>query len=263
MMSTDPLQPAFEFEQTTTVSIRYHVPRDALTVHAVVPVKELGQAKTRLAGALSPTERQRLMLAMVHCVLNTLRTVVERDILRDLHPFHLRAVWVVTRDPVIERLLPEYNVRLLPDTTNSLNAALTLAATTVQRAGADALLVVPADVPLLTLADVDGLLGSLLAKDDVSGVPKQPRCVLAPNEDASGTNALALTLPSPLPFLFGANSFEQHRGAAQRLGVAVRVYRSSTLALDVDTPTDLARSNINLRRERNAVYGNYWICCGT
>jgi 2-phospho-L-lactate guanylyltransferase len=87
--------------------------------------------------------------------------------------------------------------------------------------------------------------------------------VLSPDQTASGTNALAQSLPPPLPFLFGPGSFAQHLEAAQRLGLRANVYTSPTLALDIDTPADLERAIQMQSPQRRNRHVDDWLCCGT
>ena len=62
---------------------------------------------------------------------------------------------------------------------------------------------------------------------------------LAPDRHGTGTNALALALPSSLPLQFGVGSFERHLEAAARLVRSPGIVRLPGLACDVDEPQDL------------------------
>jgi 2-phospho-L-lactate guanylyltransferase len=225
--------------------------------HAVVPLKELVYVKSRLAPLLTPAERGALALAMLHHVLAVLGELVRRRV--------LHGVWLVSRDPSARQIAAQHGAWALNDTTGSLNPALEQARTAAQAAGAARLLVVPADMPRITPADVRGVLAALGA---AQAVQHSPACVLAPDHTLRGTNTLALTLPSPLPFCFGTDSLPAHLDAARRLGVNALVYASPTLARDIDTPADLhtIRQNIALEpdeQERSLSYGDDRLFCGT
>lgn len=197
-------------------------------VHAVVPLKELAQAKSRLAPALAPAERSALALAMLRHLLAVLSELMEQDV--------LQGAWLISRDPRARRVAAQRGAWPLDEAAGSLNAALEQARTAAQAAGAGALLVIPADMPRITPADVRGLLAALRA---AQAVWRGAACVVAPDHALSGTNALALTLPSPLPFCFGSDSLAAHLAAARRLGIGAHIYASPTLAHDIDTPADL------------------------
>jgi 2-phospho-L-lactate guanylyltransferase len=225
-------------------------------VHAVVPLKELAQAKSRLAPVLAPAERSALALAMLRHVLDVLGELTRCRV--------LHGVWLVSPDPLAQQAAARRGAWPLTDAAGSLNMALEQARSTAQAAGAAALLVVPADMPRITPADVRGLLAVLRA---AQAMQRGPACILAPDHALRGTNALALTLPSPLPFCFGLDSLAAHLDAARRLGVSAQIYASPALARDIDTPADLhtIRQHTTLEpdeQERKLNYGDDWLFCG-
>lgn len=195
-----------------------------MQLHAIVPVKALERAKSRLAGILTPAERRLLVLEMLGRVLATLRRSPAA------------AIWVVSADPTVLVAAEARGARALPDEAGSLNGALEQARAAARAAGAGALLIVPADVPLLAPGDVDAMTALLAAGGGVA---------LAPDEAGRGTNALALNLAVPgaaaLPFAFGADSALRHLRAAAEHDLVARIYHAPTLALDVDDPASLAR----------------------
>ena len=87
----------------------------------------------------------------------------------------------------------------------------------------------PSDLPLLTLEDLDQLYDLALAGEGVT---------LAPSHDG-GTNALLLRPPQAIAYSFGDGSFAQYIALAAAAGLPCHVYNSSTLALDIDHPEDL------------------------
>ncbi len=114
---------------------------------------------------------------------------------------------------------------------HALNQALTQATQAAVGRGAEAVLVLPADLPLLTADDIRQLytLGAT-----------QPGIVITRSPDG-GTNALLVRPAGAIEFAFGSASFAQHTQLAQSADVPVQVYASPTLALDVDWPEDLDR----------------------
>ncbi|WP_129626542.1 2-phospho-L-lactate guanylyltransferase [Candidatus Oscillochloris fontis] len=188
--------------------------------HAVIPLKPLARAKSRLADLLTPEERQALVRSMFLRVLGTL--VPLRGSL-------LAEVWVISRDPEVQNLATLHGARVIYDQAEDLNGALAQAHATLEDLGAPAMLVIPADVPLLSAADVAAML-DLLAQTDV---------VLVPDRHGQGTNALAMHLPCRLPFLFGSESAAQHQAAAAALGLRCQILTSPTLGLDVDDAASL------------------------
>lgn len=196
----------------------------------IVPVKPFHQGKSRLAKALSARDRARLSRQLLAHVLWVAGQVPE-----------LAGVVVISPDPQALIQPEDGRVHLLrerrspsPDGPGepSLNQALTQAQEFAQAQGADAVLVLPADLPLLTPEDV-----RLLYRRGLEG---PDRAVMAPSDDG-GTNALLLRPPGAIPFRFGPDSCWRHWRLAQDRGLAVEVVSTPGLTLDLDAPRDLLR----------------------
>ena len=189
--------------------------------YALVPVKDLTQAKVRLAPLLSPTERHVLASAMLEDVLAALRqaSTVERIALvtTDAHALSLAAQWGF-------EVVDEGSGR-------GETGAVELAIKVCRERGASSLAVIPGDIPLLTAADVDCVVQHGTQYD----------VVIVPSWDSRGTNAILLRPPDALQLRFGSWSFFPHVKQAKRKGLSYKVVRLPRVALDVDTPEDLTR----------------------
>ncbi|MFQ5894666.1 MAG: 2-phospho-L-lactate guanylyltransferase [Nitrospinota bacterium] len=188
---------------------------------AVLPVRPLKEAKSRLAGLLSARERRALVRWMLERVLRALleATAVDR-------------VLVVSRDAEVLEAVRSAGALTLLERGEGLNGALAAARRRAAQWGADSLLVIPADLPLLAPDDVDALVG---AAEDGAAV------VAAPCPVDGGTNALLLRPPGALPFAFGEGSFERHRSLARKRGLTFATHHSPPLALDIDRAEDLEK----------------------
>lgn len=187
---------------------------------AVVPVKDLRNAKQRLAGVLGADERQELFRAMLEDVLTTLAASAG-----------LAGILVVTRDPEVRRLAERYGARVLIEQANrGHTAASTLGAQTLAAEGVG-MVQLPADIPLVTPADIDAVLQAHRAA---------PAVTIAPSRDERGSNAVACSPADALPLRFGDDSFYPHLERTRGLGIEPEIVRRPGLALDVDTPADLA-----------------------
>ncbi len=194
---------------------------------AVVPVKSLREAKSRLADYLSPQERATLAFDMLGHVLHAI--VASGAVSR---------IVVISPDLNLPGLPP--GVALLQQTRVGLNNLLEQGREWASDEGADALLVAFADLLLLSP-------GEILDIADM-GEP-QNTVVLAPDRHGHGTNILLAHPASLARFAFGHDSFSRHQALAHAAGARVEVYWSPGTALDIDTPADLEC----LERERVAV----------
>jgi 2-phospho-L-lactate/phosphoenolpyruvate guanylyltransferase len=185
----------------------------------IIPVKPLDEAKSRLAPVLSPDERAALMEAGLDHVLACARAVG-----------FFTGVLVISRDRAIRARATAAGATALWERGYTLNEALGQARDFASRQQADAILVLPADLPLLTVQDLHALYR--LAQ-------QQPGVLLAPSRDG-GTGALLLRPANAIPFAFGSDSFRYHCALAERQSLPCQVYESPTLAFDVDTPADWA-----------------------
>ncbi len=190
-------------------------------VWGVLPLKDLCNAKTRLAPALTPAERRGLFRAMAEDVLAALTAVEE-----------LEGVLVVTRDPEAAALAWRHGARILEEPANrGQSEAVAAAARALARAGAGGALALPGDIPLVAPAEIASVLAA-------HGAP--PAVTLAPARDGRGTNCVLCSPPDALRLHFGHDSFAPHLAEARALGVAPRIVADAPgIALDVDTPEDL------------------------
>lgn len=197
---------------------------------ALVPLKNLGRAKERLAAGLAPGVRRELVAAMALDVLAALRAV----------PLPSGRILLVSDDPEAVVLARDAGVGIFapgPAAGDPLNAALTEATRHVCERGAAQLLVLHADLPCITAAELRALIAAD-RKREAGG--HDARVTLVSDGAGSGTNCLLSTPPGMLPYRFGADSRRLHREAAEAAGVAYAEYASAGLMRDIDQPAELA-----------------------
>ena len=195
-----------------------------MTIGAVLPIKDFGHAKQRLAGLLGAAERRLLCAAMAEDVLATLSQAPG-----------LSDIVVVTRDARAEALAARHGARVLREPSNDgQSAAVARAAQALTRAGAESLLQLPGDVPCASPDEIDAVLAAHAGGDDGG-----PAVTLVPSHDRRGTNCVLCSPPGALPFAFGHDSFGPHREAAWAQGIAPTILALPGLGLDIDTPDDL------------------------
>jgi len=190
-------------------------------IWAIVPVKPLLMGKSRLAGTLTLQARASLNRMLLE---NTLKVLRETD--------GISQALVTSRDPEALAIAREFNGRtLLEHGASYLNSALERATALTRAYQLRAILVLPADLPLLAVADIEALLACLNG---------DPVVVLAPDRHETGTNAMLIAPPGRIGYAFGVASFAKHIRMAREAGVGLEIVRRPTLALDLDLPEDLA-----------------------
>jgi 2-phospho-L-lactate guanylyltransferase len=195
---------------------------------AILPVKSFGAAKQRLAESLGAGSRQALAQAMFTDVLSSVRRVPELD-----------AIVVVTSDRSAESAAAADRVGVLRDSAEAGHSEAALIGIRHALAeGYERVMLIPGDTPLVRPDELAGLLAG-----------SRP-VVIVPDRHGTGTNALVLSPPDAIAPSFGPGSLERHRAAAELTGVPPGVEDVPGLALDVDTPADLAAlvAELELRR---------------
>ncbi|MBZ5529179.1 MAG: 2-phospho-L-lactate guanylyltransferase [Acidobacteriia bacterium] len=186
----------------------------------LLPIKDQRNAKQRLAGLLSPEERQSLARAMMEDVLTAVRSVRRAE-----------QIFVVTNFAPAIRIAESAGWHvLLEEEQISESASVDFASRCCAERGVSALLRLPMDLPLVQPADIDELLAL-----DFSA----PAAVMVPSSDGTGTNALLRTPPALFPSQFGSGSFAKHRALAESAGAQILLRRNPRLEMDVDDPDDL------------------------
>ena len=192
-----------------------------MTVFAAIPVKALAEGKSRLSPVLDAAGRAALNRRFLDHVLAITALV----------PGAARTVVVSADIEVLDAARAAGAMALAETVNGGLNGALAQARRKIEAQGATAMLVLAADLPLLTADDARALLSAARGGASV---------VIAPDRSGLGTNALLLSPPGVMDFRFGSGSLALHLAAAQRSGTAPVVVNRPGLAFDVDTPQDYA-----------------------
>jgi 2-phospho-L-lactate guanylyltransferase len=186
----------------------------------LLPVKDLKNAKKRLAGVLTPEERFRLAQAMLEDTIRAMQAVGQAE-----------RVFVVTNYQPAMDIAEENGWAILrEDRQISESHAVDFASRVCEERGVSGLLRVPLDVPLVQASDIDELLTVECGS---------PGLVVVPSRDGTGTNAILRTPPALFPSHFGEGSFAKHVAEAKRTGAQIIIRRNPRLEMDVDDESDL------------------------
>ena len=191
-----------------------------MTIWAIVPVKPLRSGKSRLAGTLSEDERAELNRTLLQHTLKTLSDLKE-----------VEHVLVVSRDPQVLTVARLYGARTVrEDGQPHLNTALKRATVVAQVYATRGVLVLPADLPLISREDILTL---------IERAADPPVVVIAPDRHEKGTNALLISPSGLIEYDFGENSFQHHCQRVKEAGARLEIVNLPSLGLDLDLPEDL------------------------
>lgn len=179
--------------------------------HVLVPIKQGSDGKSRLGSMLGDGERTDLADRMARHVLGILEScfsVSQITILSPEKPENWAGDWV-------------------KDLARGLNPELQAWR---EAQGNAAVLIIHADLPLLTQGDVQEIIHAA-----------EQGAAIATDRAGQGTNALAIADGRPFQMCFGKDSLAQHIAQYPEM----TVLRNEGLTADLDTPND-----VNFLRER-------------
>jgi 2-phospho-L-lactate guanylyltransferase len=188
-------------------------------IFAILPVKSPRNAKQRLTGFLAVEQREALARMLYRQTLATLCQAEGID-----------RVVVATSDAEIADHARESGALVFEEEEQiSHSASADAACLRAMQMGASTVLLVPIDVPTVTVADFTRLAASA-----------QPGLIVVPSSDGTGTNALVRTPPNCIESRFGPGSCRAHLDQAHSKGLPADVLRLPGLMFDIDTPEDVA-----------------------
>ena len=187
---------------------------------AVIPVKQISQAKQRLSQLLSSEERRDFFSAMLEDVLTIMVKIdfFEKIILATNCP---HAISIAGRHGIT-------HFETGPD--DGLNLAAGETVNHLLENGISDMFLIPADIPLITEEEINSA---------IKAHPSAPSLTIVPSRDKLGSNCLLLSPPSMMPLKFGPNSYFRHLEIAQSNGLKINTMELPGFGLDIDEPTDL------------------------
>lgn len=189
-------------------------------VFAIIPVKPLALGKSRLGGWLAPDQRAALNARLLHHTL---------DVATDF-PGPARCI-LVSASPELRVLARRRGMIALadPEQGESLNDAVAAASQVALAHGAQALFVLPVDLPLLTAANL---------RRTIAEAPPAPTCLLIADQYGEGTNFLYQAPVRLLQYRYGSKSCARHAEAAWQAGLVPQIRRADAAWHDLDRVPD-------------------------
>ncbi len=203
-----------------------------MSVWAVIPVKSFAHAKSRLTH-LSESSRRALARSLFVHVIECARACTS-----------IAGILVLTNGDDVHQAAHTHGADVLRDTADAdadtdatrpghLGRVVDTGLTNLEARGVTSALVLMSDLPHLSTDDIDHLVEHAHAH----------ALVIAPDHHEQGTNALALPLHRGLRTCFGRpDSLARHRALATSSGLDAYMYRTRSVALDIDWPADMAEA---------------------
>src|SRR5438132_6496007 len=183
----------------------------------LLPVKDFGSAKQRLATALDASTRAGLARAMCVDVLSAVaRTRVAE-----------RIIVFTAADEVIQMAQPFGFDVVLEKSVDGHSAAVNQMVSELLSSSAR-ILSIAIDLPRLVPSEIDFAL-------DAASEP----VTLIPSRDWTGTNGVVFISPAHIAMDYGEGSFRRHLSKAAAAGHRADVMSLPGIAFDIDTPEDL------------------------
>jgi len=190
-----------------------------MSLCAIIPIKPLKRGKSRLAGVLSIEEREKLNKEMLIRTLRCIKDVPQIN-------FYI----VISYDPAALAIARELSAKtILESKVTNLNRALQKATAAAKAFNATQVLILPADLPLITSAAIQQFIN---LGENFEGM------TISSDHRQSGTNALMVNPIGLINYNFGEWSFRKHIEQAERKKVPVRVANIQSLQFDLDVPED-------------------------
>jgi len=202
-----------------------------MTTFVIIPVKRLDNAKSRLSPLLTDSERKQFCIKMLEDVLRTVKSTKS-----------INQTVVVSNDPEVFHVAKNFEAAYLRERNAGLNEAVSEAVDWCVGRGATSVLVLPADIPLVTPTDLS----------EMFALRERFSMIISPSRSDKGTNALLLTPPNVCPTFYGPCSFQKHMEEASKRRISFRSFRSHRIALDIDTVEDLKDFILTNAKETSA-----------
>jgi 2-phospho-L-lactate guanylyltransferase len=197
-------------------------------IAAIIPMKNLHFAKSRLSTILTLQQRKNLAFFLLN---TTIKTLKESRLITE--------IIVVSSDKTIEKFSFENSLKFIKDSDDGINNAVILADRYCINNDIDANIVIPHDLPFISANEIDQIC-------NIS--EKYPKCIIiCPSKRFDGTNILFRKPPNVIRTFYDDNSYINHLKEAQKLHIPIESLDLDNLMFDIDTKEDLIELSIILQ----------------
>lgn len=191
-----------------------------MKIAAVIPMKSLHSAKSRLSNILTAQQRKNLAMYLLN---TTIKELKESNFISE--------IVIVSSDEAVKNYSSINNLTFVKDSDKGVNEAVILADKYCVDNGINANIVIPQDLPFISVKEIDEIC-------TISN--KYHKCIIiCPSKRFDGTNILFRKPPGVIKTHYDNNSYMNHLKEASKFKIPIESLDIVKLRFDLDTKEDL------------------------
>ncbi|MCJ7636816.1 MAG: 2-phospho-L-lactate guanylyltransferase [Nitrososphaeraceae archaeon] len=191
-----------------------------MKIAAIIPMKSLHLAKSRLSNILTPEQRKNLAMYLLD---TTIKELKESKFISE--------IIIVSSDKAVKKYSCLNNLKFIKDSDEGVNNAVILADHYCINNDINANIVIPQDLPFISAKEIDEIC-------NISN--KYHKCIIiCPSKRFDGTNVLFRKPPNVIKTFYDDNSYINHLKEAHKFKIPIESLVIGKLRFDIDTKEDL------------------------
>ncbi|HSL14301.1 MAG TPA: 2-phospho-L-lactate guanylyltransferase [Nitrososphaeraceae archaeon] len=191
-----------------------------MKIAAVIPMKSLHSAKSRLSNILTAQQRKNLAMYLLDA---TIKEIKKSCIISE--------IIIVSNDKAVKNYSCLNNLKFIKDSEEGVNKAVILADNYCIDNGINANIVIPHDLPFISAKEIDEIC---------TRSNKYHKCIIiCPSKRFDGTNILFRKPPDVIKTHYDDNSYMNHLKEAYKFKIPIESLDIVKLRFDLDTKEDL------------------------
>jgi 2-phospho-L-lactate/phosphoenolpyruvate guanylyltransferase len=191
-----------------------------MKIAAVIPMKCLHSAKSRLSHILTAKQRKNLAMYLLDATIKELK---KSDFISE--------IVIVSSDEAVKHYSCLNNIKFIKDWDEGVNKAVMLADKYCINNDINANIVIPPDLPFLSAKEIDKIC--IISN-------KYHKCIIiCPSKRLDGTNILFRKPPGVIKTHYDNNSYMNHLKEASKIKIPIESLDIVKLMFDLDTEDDL------------------------
>ena len=191
-----------------------------MKIAAVIPMKSLHSAKSRLSNILTAQQRKNLAMYLLDATIKELKK-----------SNFISEIIIVSNDKALKEYSCINNLKFIKDSDEGVNQAVILADKYCIDNGINANIVIPQDLPFISAKEIDKIC--IISN-------KYHKCIIiCPSKRFDGTNVLFRKPPDVIKTHYDNNSYMNHLKEAYKFKIPIESLDIVKLRFDLDTKEDL------------------------